>query len=134
MTPAGKARFCRAVIQGVQQMLSRKMPSIIEGGGSGSPALGDFGVLFPTLFEYLTVRVFDDGTARKASALTVFSDGPQMKAVLKDAEQGLCLWMAAPTFDALLALLEAALNDPATVWRLDRRDNDGSSKRVKPRG
>jgi hypothetical protein len=84
----------------------------------------------PRLFEHLTQTAWPDGTTRQTSSLTIFVDGGQFKAVLKDKDEELCLWMAALAFEDIFVGLELALSDERTVWRLDRAANGGKSSRV----
>lgn len=119
-------------VKEVCSVLKRSAVANVEGASVGIADGGEFSLLYPTLWEHLTQSVWDDGTPRKPSSITIFSDGPVMKCVLKDKEAALCLWLACPSMDGLFVLAEAALNDPATVWRLDRVDGQGTAKRVRP--
>lgn len=99
-------------------------------GESGLPMdPGEFGTLYPCLWDHLTQERWDDGTARKTSSVTVFTDGGVVKCVLKDRDMGVCLWVASSGMDGLFVTLETALNDPTAVWRVDRAEG-GTAKRV----
>jgi len=114
------------------EMLKKAEKRRAEINGDAALVAGDYGILYPTLWSYLTQSRWDDGTDRKTSSVTVFCDGGQLKCVLKDKENGLSLWASGVSFESMFAVLEALLNDPTAVWRQDRNET-GSSARVKPR-
>lgn len=99
----------------------------------GNAALigGDYSVLYPTVWAYLTQATWEDGSVRKTSSITLFTDAGQLKAVLKDKETNLSLWSAGQSIEQVLGVMEALLLDPTAVWRQDRQET-GSSNRVKP--
>lgn len=113
-----------------EEMLKKADSRRAELHGHAALVAGDVGVLYPTLWSYLTQTRWDDGTERKTSSVTVFMDSGQLKCVLKDKETGLSLWAAGVGFDSLFSVLESLLNDPTAVWRQDKNDT-GSSARVK---
>jgi hypothetical protein len=132
LTPVWRPGLYDSFVNEVLAVLKRSATTNVEGSSMGVPDGGEFSLLYPTLWEHLTQAVWEDGTPRKTSSMTFFSDGPVMKVVLKDKEAGLCLWMACPSMDGLFMLTEAALNDTTTVWRLDRQESGGKSTRVRP--
>lgn len=85
----------------------------------------------PTLWAHLTSLQWDDGTPRETSSLMIFAGDGMLKAMLKDREAGLCLWVASDGLEKLLLVLEAALNDPQQEWRVDRQSKDQQASRVK---
>jgi hypothetical protein len=125
----GTAAFEKVHI-GVFDMLEKGSVKVVGGRNVVPPARDGWALNHPQLFEHLTLDAWGDGSVRKTSSVTIFVTDGQFKAVLKDKEESLCLWMAAAVFEDLFAGLELALGDPATVWRQDRADNEGNSKRV----
>ncbi len=93
---------------------------------------GDFAVLYPVLWQYLTQSRWEDGTERKTSSVTMFYDAGQLKGVLKDRETSHALWAAGDGPESLFGVMEALLNDPTAVWRQDKVEN-GVSARIKPK-
>lgn len=85
----------------------------------------------PTLWAHLTAVQWDDGTARQTSSLLIFTGDGCFKAMLRDREAGLCLWVAADGLEKLLLVMEAALNDPQQEWRIDRQTAEQTASRVK---
>jgi len=86
---------------------------------------------WPVLLDHLTQVAWEDGTPRQTSTLSVFVGDGAFKALLKDRETALCLWVACPVLDKLFDVIEAALVDPGTVWRRDRQTGDQKASRVK---
>jgi len=95
---------------------------------------GDYQVLYPTVWSYLTQSRWDDGTERNTSSVTFFTDAGQLKCVLKDKETGYSLWAAGSSLDSMFSVLEALLNDPTAVWRQDKQETGSSARVKKPRG
>lgn len=102
----------------------------------GSAALigGDYSILYPTVWSYLTQDRWDDGTPRKTSSVTMFMDQGQLKCVLKDKESGTSLWAAGISLESMFGVLEALLNDSTAVWRQDKLETGTSARVKKPRG
>lgn len=88
---------------------------------------------WPVLMDHLTQTAWEDGTTRQTSTLSVFAGDGAFKALLKDRETQLCLWVASPSLEKLYDVLEAALVDPGSVWRRDRMAAGDKSSRVKGR-
>lgn len=91
----------------------------------------EWAIAYPLLFEHMTAVKWDDGTSRQTSSLTLFQQDGVVKAILKDKEAGLCLWVASPGVGTLFPVLEAALASSETEWRVDRHQGGESAKRVK---
>lgn len=89
---------------------------------------------YPTLWAYLTTVRWDDGTVRQTSSLLIFAGDSTLKAMIRDRDAGLCLWVAADGMEGLFKALESHLNDPQAVWRLDRVKEGDQATRVKKKG
>jgi len=111
----------------LQKGASRKL----AGGTSEVVTDPEWSVLYPLLFAHLTQTVWEDGSTRVVSTLTIFADGGMVKALLKDREGGCCLWAASKTFTDVPGILEALLADPAAEWRVDRVVAGQKASRVK---
>lgn len=85
----------------------------------------------PTLWQHLTSLTWDDGSVRQTSSLLIFAGDGLLKAMLRDREASLCLWVAADGIEKLLLVMEAALNDPQAEWRVDRAAEGQQASRVK---
>lgn len=88
----------------------------------------------PRLWAYLTQSLWEDGTPRLTSSLLLFEQDGFIKVMLRDRENGLCLWVASPNLSDSFAAVELALSDPTVEWRVDRQAEGQKASRVKPTG
>jgi hypothetical protein len=93
----------------------------------------EWATLLPTTWAYLTQDRWEDGSPRETSGLLVFQQDGLLKAMLRDKNSGLCLWVTGQSLQGLLATLEAALGDPAAEWRQDRQQAGQKASRVNKR-
>jgi hypothetical protein len=121
----------RKAVWEVIQKRARKVEGEL---GQLSTEGGEFQVLYPVLWDYLTQTVWPDGSERKTSSLTLFADEGVMKVVLKDRDASQDLWASAPSMDGLFVVLEACLADPGAVWRTARERPGDIAARVRPKG
>lgn len=87
--------------------------------------------LFPELTWHLSARAFAEGDPRDPGSLLIFRGDGCWKAMLKDKNDGTCLWVAAATLDGLFAAVEASLTSPDAEWRTDRKGPGDVARRVK---
>jgi K+-transporting ATPase A subunit len=85
----------------------------------------------PTLWSYLTQWSWEDGSPRQTCSLLMFVADFTLKAMLRDPNTGLCLWVTAETMHELYEALEAKLCDPRADWRVDRKSPGQQAKRVR---
>lgn len=107
----------------------------LEGrGGSGPRVLTDprFSGDYPILWSYMTQTKWQDGSARATSSLLLFADDGVLKAMLRDRDAGLCLWVAGATVTGLFDALEAAVSDSRADWRQDRVKPGDQARRKRP--
>ena len=91
----------------------------------------------PELYDYLTCLYFDGDTSqpRATSTLLVFCQDGVWKGCLRDRAEGVCAWVAAPSFQCLLDVLDKELAGGTAVWRLDRASGaPEASRRPRPKG
>lgn len=112
-------------------MLARQMDRKVQGVHATPVDPCELALQIPTVYDYLGQTAWPDGSVRQTSSLLVFQQDGMFKGMLKDAEAGLCLWIAGKSLTGLLASLEAALNDPNAEWRVDRQLVGQSARRVK---
>lgn len=86
---------------------------------------------YPALWAFLTQTRWEDDTARDPGSMLVFLQDGMLKAMLRDKNDGTCLWVAARGFTGLLDVLEACLLDPAADWRVDRKSAGEVARRVR---
>jgi hypothetical protein len=126
--PLGSLAILSREVEVLLQKKAERRVSDPAGGGFVDAA---FTASYPTLWMYLTQRRWDDGSERRTSTLTIFADGVAAKCLLKDRDAGLCLWVASESVLTLFEVLEAALCDGETEWRVDRQLPDQKASRVK---
>jgi hypothetical protein len=116
-------------------MLQRKRSS--AGAAADAPlSTSDpqFAANYPLLWDHLTQTEWEDGSRRELSTLLVFPQDGLLKCLFRDVDSGLCCWLATKQLSTLWELVECALGDQATDWRVDRRPGTAdSAKRVKRR-
>lgn len=112
-------------------MIQRQQSRRVAGQVNGDMQPCEMALSVPTVWDYLTSRVYADGSARTPSSLLVFTDSGTFKAMLKDPDAGLCCWVASNTLAGVIAALEAALGDPEHEWRQDRSKVGDQARRVK---
>jgi hypothetical protein len=72
------------------------------------------------LWDFMTQSAWEDGTDRETGSMLIFCDAGALKAMLKDRDSGMCLWITAPALGSLLDVADAKLVDPAAEWKKDR--------------
>jgi len=115
----------------VVAMLQKPAERLPTGAVDVAPEACAMALTMPQLYEYLTQKVYPDGTPRRTSSLLMFTDGPMFRLMLKDPDAGMCCWVSGRSLEGAFLALEAALCDPSHEWRLDRQQAGDQAKRVK---
>lgn len=106
-------------------------PKTISDRGRVDYASRDGLVKLGEFAEWMTCSGFEDGTPRLAPTMTIWCTNGEWRANLRDRQEGLCLWLSAPTWGDLLKMVnEFCLNDVAP-WRHDDPANERNGKRQK---
>jgi len=71
----------------------------------------------PTLWDYLTQLVWEDGTVRRTATLTIFAEDGLLKVCINDRDSARSLWASDETWAGTFEALEALLGDPKAPWR-----------------
>lgn len=122
--------FFRGALQSMKKPLPQSAPR-----PSLAASVDDLVERFPTLADFLASTCYDGdppGT-RCTGTLLVFAQDGSWKACLRDRQESRCLWVASLSLFELFTVLEAALSDPAAVWRYDRMDGHEQAKRIPPK-
>jgi len=90
----------------------------LGGPAASDPVLSGF---YPTLTEWLTTTVWDDGKPRKTSTLLLMTENGRWKAFLHDRDGKRGFWMTAEAYEGLLGALENGLTNSSVEWRRDTR-------------
>jgi len=75
---------------------------------------------FPTLWEFLTLSTWPDGSRRDLGTILLFVDGSSLKACLKDKNGPRTCFLTGPDPDTLLLALEEGLAKDTLDWRPDK--------------
>lgn len=122
-----------AVIEGEMESMLRKREErrVLgdEATGTNDP---QWEKTYPNLWEFVTAGRYSDGSPRVQGSLLIFFQDGQVKGMLRDKDQGLCLWATAKGCSQLLELIETMLDDPEAEWRIDRQAEGDKAKRRKP--
>jgi len=75
---------------------------------------------FPTLWAFLVLGQWPDGTARKVGTMILFTEGDKWKACLKDPNGSRVAFVTGRDLDSLLLSIDAGLDSEGLDWRPDR--------------
>jgi hypothetical protein len=76
-----------------------------------------FLVEYPALHQFMCRQTNPDGSPRRPSSLTVFTEDGLFKACLNEKDLGLALYASGDTFPGALLALETRLHAPKVEWR-----------------
>lgn len=111
--------------EGIEMALRKRDRASYETEGGEEVAPDALAKKLPSLWEFLTVAKYEDGSKRVLGTLIVFCDAGMVKGFVNDRDAGLS---ACVTSTGLLALLEA-VNDGLEGDTLDWRSSDRSKKK-----
>lgn len=123
--------WLETVEQGAYSMLQRSTQRKVSGTGGSLPKDIKFAKDHPLLWDHLSQTSWEDGSTRATSSVLIFQQDGTLKGRLVDHDAGLVLWVASDTVGGILDVLEAALGDPTTEWRIDRKADGDRAKRVR---
>lgn len=86
---------------------------------------------FPTLVEVLGARMEAAWGETNRCSLSIWLQDGRWRVILKDKQDGTALWLTTDTLAKVFEGLEAALNDPNTIWRNDRFAGNQEANRKK---
>lgn len=72
---------------------------------------------YPCIYEYLTARLFSDGSERETATLLLFAAEGVWKCCLNDRAEERSLWATGYTHGAAMGALEAMLDNSTGEWR-----------------
>lgn len=82
----------------------------------------DFATKWPTLHAFLTQVQDDSGKPRKTSTVLIFTEDGHAKAVLKERDHDLSLWVTSGSLLGVFEALEEALQKRPIDWRKNQTD------------
>ncbi len=99
---------------------------VVTSDGSGQPlasyASCKLAERFPTLWEFLTLSLWPDGTERCTGTMTLMAEGGMVKAALNDRDVSASCFVSGKTFTSLLEAIEKGLDGESLEWRAKRDD------------
>lgn len=81
---------------------------------------------YPTLWEFLSLDKYDDGSPRRLPTITLFLGPDGLQACLNDRDQSLAAFVTSVSLDGLWQALEKGLKEDSLDWR---RSQQGYSKK-----
>lgn len=123
--------WLESVEAGVEEMLQKPANRKVAGSAGELPMDIKAKKDYPLLWDHLSQRKWEDGSPRQTSSVMIFEQDGVLKAMLRDKDAGLCLWVASKSLYGVLAALEAGLSDPEAEWRVDRQAEGQQAKRVR---
>lgn len=91
----------------------------VRAAGPGGAASTEGLSKLPNLAEWMTTTAFDDGAPRQVPTITFFCQDGEWRASLKDREEGLCMFLNAPTWAELVKLINDMCMEEKGPWRHD---------------
>src|SRR4029077_2594171 len=86
-------------------------------------AAGTWLAPFPSIWEFLTLSTWPDGSSRFTGTLLLFLDGGSLKCCLKDKNGPRTAFASGPDPDTLFLAVEEGLAGNTLDWRMDRPSN-----------
>jgi len=88
-----------------------------------------FFAAMPTLWEFLTLEGWEDGTVRETGTVFVFVEDDRWKCCLNDRDSGHVGFISADSWQGLWKACEKHLADQTVDWRLSRQARQKGQKR-----
>jgi hypothetical protein len=108
--------------------ISRRVATAASDGGEPQAGGGSWVKPFPALVEFLTLPKWEDGAVRATGTILVFIEDGIWKGCLRDRDQSLVAFVAAPTPEGILAAADKGLRGNDLDWRA-QRPWDGRKKK-----
>jgi hypothetical protein len=101
--------------------MSLRKPIIPQGrGGVLQQPREEWAAAFPTVWEFISLVTWEDGSARVPGSITLFAEEATWKACLNDKGMGLVAFASAGSVEGLLEALEHGLSTGLMDWRKSR--------------
>ena len=116
--PKRKSRGRKKPKKGDLGSMAIKKPT---GNGSGKTDLpfkrSEFADTYPTLWEWLTLDTYADGTTRLTASLTIFNQWGVLKCCVNDRDLDRSAFFTGETVESLLASVDKGLEEDSCDWR-----------------
>jgi hypothetical protein len=91
---------------------------------------GGWASAYPTVWEFLSLPCWADGSPRLPGTITLFTDSGAWKVTVKDKDGGLVAFLTAASPEGLLERLEAGLVNGTLDWRREKPFGKGKAPRT----
>jgi len=103
-------------------MIKRESKTSLSAGNSPLAARDEvFERAHEALHEFLTARLFDDGSERETATLLIFAADGVWKACLNDRAEGRVAFVTSSTVQGLLGALDGQLEEGSVEWRASKQ-------------
>jgi len=116
-------------VMGVEMAIKRRDASVQEQGGPKKVPLTAWQKSYPTLWEFLSLTTFEDGSDRKLPTITLFLGPDGLQACLNDRDQGMAAFVTSVTLDGLWTALEEGLKGDKLDWRRSQQQYGKKTKK-----
>lgn len=113
----------------VMAILRKAVPPATTGVELGCWLAPDGSELMPAMREFLTMCVWEDGSARATGTLVAFADGGVMKVLLNDKDADRIAVVSGKTFYDAVEAAEEGLALDSLDWRRNRQPQGRGGKR-----
>ena len=101
--------------------LSRTVGGASAVAGVHGAADEQLSLRYPTLHDFLTEVVWDDGKPRKPGTFLLFTDAGRWKACIHDKDARTACFVTGESVDSLFQSMEVGLAEGTLDWRKDTR-------------
>lgn len=102
-------------------MIKRQSATTVSAGNSPLAARDEqFERAYPALSEFLTARLFDDGSERETATLLLFAVDGVWKVCLNDRAEGRVAFVSGATTASAMATLDTQLEDGTVEWKVSK--------------
>ena len=97
--------------------INRPLNGVPESVSSPLSPSGEFPVLYPALYEFLTLSKWEDGTTRRLGSLSLFVDDSLWKCCLNDKDGPRVAFVSGSSVEEVLQAAEDGIVQSLLVWR-----------------
>lgn len=114
---------------GLEMAIRKRDIALGEGTAPAKLNLGVWGKTYPTLWEFLSLDKYDDGSPRRLPTITIFLGPDGLQACLNDRDQSLAAFVTSVSLEGLWQALEKGLKEDSLDWRRSSNFNGKKSKK-----
>jgi len=111
-----------------EMALQRPLPGQYNGPREDPFSDVNWASLYPTLYSYLTERVYGDGKSRVTSTLLIFLEDGVLRICINDRDNNRSAFITGQTIDEALASIEAKLCGDTMEWRMKNQNASANAR------